>query len=120
MPDTDKKEIAILLPIRLSEEADRLLRTSTKAYEIGNIQQRVLAALAGVDLDTVKVEERAKIPFKQRNAATRQNYQITTIKMPNEVKQHLKEVSDRRDVSMSILVDGAVRKFYKEKKAKGS
>jgi len=120
MPETDKKESAILLPIRLSEESDRLLRTSTKAYEIGNITQRVLAALAGVDLETVKVEERAKIPFKQRNAATRQKYQITTIRMPTDVKQHLKAVADKRDVSMSILVDGAVRKFFKEKKAKGS
>lgn len=118
MPATDTTETAILLPIRLSLEGDRLLRTSEKAYAIGNLTQRVLAALAGVNLMTVKVEDRPKRPGKQKNAATKQDYQITTIKMPSSVRENLRSVAESREVSMSALIDGAVRKFYKEKKAK--
>lgn len=120
MQDTDKTETPILLPIRLSPEGDRLLRTSPKAYEIGNLTQRVLAAIAGVDLNSVKVEDRPKRPGKQKNPATEQKYQITTIRMPAEVREHLRAAAEGREVSMSALVDGAIRKFYKEKKAKGS
>ncbi|MCD0253085.1 hypothetical protein JWH16_04350 [Xanthomonas campestris pv. campestris] len=122
MPETDKSETSILLPIRLSPEGDRLLRTSTKAYEIGNLTQRVLAAIAGVDLDTVKVEDRPKRPFKQKNPATKQTYQITTIRMPSEVREQLRAAAEKRELSMSTIVDGAIRKFYKEttKKAKST
>lgn len=118
MPDAEKPEKAILLPIRLSPEADRLLRTSEKAYQIGNLTARVLAAIEAVDLNTVKVEDRPKVPGKQKNAKTRQEYEITTVRMSSDVRQLLKEVADARETSMSALIDGAVRKFYKEKKPK--
>jgi Ribbon-helix-helix protein, copG family. len=118
MQDTAKPENSILLPIRLSLEGDRLLRTSTKAYEIGNLTQRVLAAIEGVDLATVKVEERPKRPGKQKNPTTKQDYQITTVRLPAEVREHLRATAESREVSMSALVDGAIRKFYKDKKPK--
>lgn len=118
MPDTEKTETVILLPIRLSLEGDRALRTSKKAYEIGNLTARILAAIDGVDLNTVEVEDRPKRPGKQKNAATKQDYQITTIKMPSTVREQLREVAEAREVSMSTLVDGAVRLFYKESKTK--
>lgn len=120
MPESDNTETSILLPIRLSIEGDYLLRTSQKGYAIGNLTQRILAAIDGVDLQTVKVEARPKRPYKQKNAATKQDYQITTIRMPSEVREKLRAVAEAREISVSILVDGAVRKFYKEKKAKGS
>jgi len=120
MPENDNTETSILLPIRLSIEGDYLLRTSQKGYAIGNLTQRILAAIDGVDLQTVKVEARPKRPYKQKNAATKQDYQITTIRMPSEVREKLRMVAEAREISVSILVDGAVRKFYKEKKAKGS
>lgn len=103
-----KKAGTILLPIRMSTEADRLLRTSDKAYRIGNLTKRVMAAIEGVNLLTVKVEERPRTPHAGKE------YSITTIKLPQEIKANLSIIADARGTSMSALIDGAVRKFYKE------
>lgn len=100
----------LLLPIRMSHEADLLLRTTEKAYRIGNLTKRVLAAIDGVNLDKVKVEDRPRTPYM------RKDYAITTIRLPKEVKKSLSDIAEARGTSMSALIDGAVRQFYKEKK----
>jgi hypothetical protein len=100
----------ILLPIRMSHEADMLLRTSEKAYRIGNLTKRVEAAIAGVDLDAVSVEERPRTPHLGKD------YAITTVQLPKDVKERLSAVAENRGTSMAALIDGAIRQFYKEKK----
>lgn len=103
-----KKAGNILLPIRMSIEADKLLRTSAKAYQIGNLTKRVLAAIQGVDLTKVKVEDRPRTPHAGKD------YAITTINLPQEIKASLSIIADARGTSMSALIDGAVKKFYQE------
>lgn len=110
------KKKSILFPIRLSPEADRLFRTSEKAYQVGNLTERVIAAANGVDLTKVKIHDRPRTPGIRENADW--DFIVTTVKLPPELRTRLKEVAAEREISVSVLLDGAIRKFYKEKKSK--
>lgn len=106
-----KKGTKILLPIRLSHDADRLLRTSEKGYLIGNLTKRVIAALEATDLDTVKVMDRDRTP-----GSGKQDFAMTTIQLPADVKKRLSDAAEARGTSMSVLIEAAICKFFKEKK----
>lgn len=106
-----KKEKKILLPIRLSPDADRLLRTSEKGYLIGNLTKRVIAALEATNLDTVRVTDRDRTP-----GSGKQDFAMTTIQLPPAVKKRLSDAAEARGTSMSVLIEAAICKFFKEKK----
>ena len=111
-----KKKNSILFPIRLTPEADKLFRTSEKAYQIGNLTERVIAAANGVDLGTVKLHDRPRTPGMRKNADW--EFIVTTVKLPPELRARLNEIAAERETSVSVLLDGAIRKFFKEKKSK--
>lgn len=93
-----------LLPVRFSPEADKLLRKGPTRR--GDLTKRVLAAIDGVDLSTVQVEERSKTP------GSGSNYEATTIKFPEPVYDEIKKAATERKVSMSALIDGCVREHF--------
>lgn len=101
----------ILLPIRLSPEADRLLRTSEKGYLIGNLTKRVIAAVEAANLTTIKVEDRPRIPGQGKG---KDYYAMTTVQLPADIKKRLSDVAEDRGISMSALIEASILKFFKK------
>ena len=93
-----------LLPIRLSPEADVLLRPA--GAKRGELARRVIEAVSSVDLSHVPVEDRPRTPNQGKSYAT------TTVNIPKKLHLKLTKAAEKRDTSVSALIDGAVKAHF--------
>ncbi len=96
--------------IRLSEDADRLLRH--EGLRRGEIGQRIRLALETEDLTRLPVDGQSRRPGRPPKNAL--SYSPTTVVLPSLLYERVREIAIRRQVSMALLIDRAVvSKFSK-------
>lgn len=90
--------------IRLSEDADRLLRH--EGLRRGEIGQRIRMALESEDLARLPVEGQSRRPGRPAKDAPA--YSPTSVVLPEDLYERVREIAVSRKISMALLIDRAV------------
>lgn len=79
----------------------------------GELARRVKEAVSAVDLDSVGVEERPRTPNMAKT------YVTTTVNIPRDLHVRLTKAAEKRETSVSALIDGAVKAHFGTDRKRG-